>query len=221
MSNETPRVQKRAPDIAQRPSGVTFNTSSETDKLLAEIEQAARNPVIDEPVGERELDDKLVLDDAFAVMSNPPSLELASRAVRKRVEKNLAPLDIDSLFLRGEIRQEVSFLSGRYKVVFRTLAAKEDLFIKRRLSEVRHETARYVEDRFMVMQLAAHIVSVNGEEMPEMLGTDGDVDTDRFDKRFKRVCDLPVMLIERIWVQWVWFQDRVNKALNSDFLENG
>ena len=103
---------------------------------------------------------------------------------------------------------------------FRTLSSAEDLFIKQRLTEVKTEVVRYVEDRFMIMQLAAHLFSINGEKLTPCL-VDGKIDHDKFDERFERVVQLPVSVVERLWVHWVWFQTRVNDVLDDDFLTVG
>jgi hypothetical protein len=217
--NRPKQVVKSGPTLDVKPSGgLKFTPSEKTNEILSEISEHMASPQADE-IGESE-DESLVLDPAFANMAGPPAIEIANVALRKRLERDMSPVDVDSLFLRGEIRQEVDILKGKLTIVFRTLSGKEDLYIKKKLSDVKAETMRYVEDRYMMMQLAAHIVSINDAALPNMF-KEGTIDEDLFTQRFDKVCALPVMLIERIWVHWVWFQDRVTKEINNDFLNGG
>lgn len=212
------RVNKAGPTLDQRPSGISFTPSEETNKALEEIAAQMQDPDV-VSIGPTQEDESTILDDAFAHMSVPPNIKIANKAFRKKLEAKLRPIDISSLFLRGEITQEVPVLTG-LRVEFRTLSSAEDLFIKQRLTEVKAEVVRYVEDRFMVMQLAAHLYSINGEQLPVCL-VDGRVDPIKFNERFDRVTKLPVSIIERLWVHWIWFQTRVNDVLDDDFLTVG
>lgn len=211
------KVTKSGPTLDQKPSGISFTPSEVTTKYLQDIAEQMQNPVIDGSVPSP--DEAHILDEAFSNMTNPPSIKIANVAFRKRLEASLAPIDPSTLFLRGELTQEVPVLSG-LRVEFKTLTSAEDLFIKQRLTEVKTEVIRYVEDRFMIMQLAAHLYSINGEQLPVCL-VDGAVDQSKFDERFNRVTQLPVSVVERLWVHWVWFQGRVTNLLDDDFLTVG
>ena len=213
------KVQKAGPTLDNKKSGgIQFTPSEETQKALNAIAEQMQSPDA-EHVGPVELDESTVLDDAFKNMSSPPSVKIANKAFRKKLEKALKPIDVSTLFLKVEITQELPILRN-FTVEFRTLSSAEDLFIKQRLTEVKSEVVRYVEDRFMIMQLAAHLFSINGEKLPACL-VEGKVDQDKFDERFERVVNLPVSVVERLWVHWVWFQTRVNTVLDDDFLTVG
>jgi hypothetical protein len=213
------KVNKAGPTLDNTKSGgISFTPSEATQQALSAIAEQMQSPDADH-VGPVDLDETTVLDDAFKNMSSPPSVKIANRAFRKKLEAKLQPIDVSTLFLKGEITQEVPVLNG-LTVVFRTLSSAEDLFIKQRLTEVKAEVVRYVEDRFMIMQLAAHLFSINGEKLPVCL-VDGKVDQELFDQRFERVINLPVSVVERLWVHWVWFQTRVDNILNDDFLTVG
>ena len=71
------------------------------------------------------------------------------------------------------------------------------------------------------MQLAAHVAELSGERLQPMVDKHGEINDDAFDARFKKVSDLPMILLQKVWVNWIFFQDRVNKAMSSDFLGNG
>lgn len=221
-------VQKMAPVTAASATaptqqrGVQFEMSDKTkaslDVLAQQMSEAERGVAASEV---QHAPDAETLDPLFNDMLNKPSLAVASIAARKRAEAGLAQIEIDDLFVSGEIRQRVAILGDKLVVTFRTLNAGEDLYIKRRLTEVRNETARYAEDRFLMMQLAAHIAQINDDRFPSIMSASGEIDDKQFDQRFQRVGKLPVVLIERLWVNWMWFQDRVNKAMSPDFLGRG
>ena len=212
------KVTKSGPTLDQKPSGISFTPSEKTNQALNEIVEQMQNPDM-ASVEAAEADESLVLDAAFTHMSNPPAIKIANTAFRKKLEAVLKPIDISALFLKGEVTQEVPVLST-LRVEFRTLSSAEDLFIKQRLTDVKSEVVRYVEDRYMIMQLAAHLYSINGEKLPICV-VDGKVDQDKFNERFERVVQLPVAVVERLWVHWVWFQTRVNTLLDDDFLTVG
>jgi hypothetical protein len=213
------KVNKAGPTLDNTKSGgISFTPSESTQNALNAIAEQMQSPDV-ASIGPVDIDESTVLDDAFKNMSAPPSVKIANKAFRKKLEEKLRPIDVSTLFLKGEITQEVPVLNG-LTVVFRTLSSAEDLFIKQRLTEVKTEVVRYVEDRFMIMQLAAHLFSINGEKLPTCL-VDGKVDQELFDQRFESVVTLPVSVVERLWVHWVWFQTRVDDILNDDFLTVG
>lgn len=121
------KVVKSGPTLDSKPSGISFTPSEETNKALEAIADQMKNPDVDH-IGQSEPDESDKLDEAFAFMSNPPSVKIANVAFRKKLEASLPAIDVSSLFIRGEITQEVPILSG-LRVEFRTLSSAEDLFI--------------------------------------------------------------------------------------------
>ena len=160
------------------------------------------------------------MDSAFTEMALPPDIGIASVGKRKEIEGRIEPINIDDLFVSGELRQVVPIRPGRLEVVFKTLKGAEDLYIKKRLNEVRNDVVRYAEDRFVYMLLCAHIHSFNGKVFTPFL-KEGGIDELSFDKRFEELCNIPNILIEEIWVHYRWFEERVKAALKEDNLKNG
>ena len=165
-------------------------------------------------------DERKVLDPIFYGMAAPPDLSVASVARRKEIEARTSPVRIDDLFVSGEIRQSVVIRPNRLTVVFRTLKGKEDLYIKKRLNEVKDDVVRYAEDRFLYMLLCAHVYSYNGQVLTDIF-EDGKISNTNFNKRFEELCNIPSVLIEEIWVNFRWFEARVKQALESDNLKGG
>ena len=215
------RVQKAtSPTLDQKPSGgLEFSLSPQTERALKDIENQMESPDLSEP--NIPVDDSKTLDPIFNGYKNPPELSNASIAVRRDIESRLTPIEIDSLFITGEIRQSVEIIPGKFTVEYRTLKTNEDLYIKRRLSDVRDEVIIYSENRYMLMQLAGHIAAINNKVLTQFIDTEGKVDEDAFDGRFEEVSQLPMILLQKVWVNWLFFQDRVSKAMSPDFLGNG
>ena len=215
------RVTKATkPTLDKKPSGgLEFNLSPETEKALREIESQMDSPDLSEP--NIPIDERKTLDPLFADYKNPPELSNASIAVRKDIESRLQPIDIDSLFITGEIRQSVEIIPEKFTVEYRTLKTNEDLYIKRRLSDVRDEVIIYSENRYMLMQLTGHISSINNKALDQFISTEGKIDEEAFDRRFEQVSQLPMILLQKVWVNWLFFQDRVSKAMSPDFLGDG
>lgn len=166
--------------------------------------------------------DAETVDPIFADMPIPPSVAIASVARRKQIESDLEPIQIEHIFASGEVRQEVVIRKGLLKVTFKTLRSREDLYLKKRLSEVTSsDSARYVEDRFLSMLLAAQMSAINGKELPTFTDKEGKISDANFNKRLEMVLDLPVILLEEIWVNYRWFEQRVRDALAPESLKNG
>lgn len=211
---------KKAP---QQPAH-QFNISSENKKTLDAIASqmsSATNSVAQSENTDLAVDERKTIDPAFKHMGTPPSLAIASIARRKHVEGGLDAVRIDELFVSGELRQKVTIRPNRLEVTYRTLSGREDLYIKKRLNEVRDENLRYAEDRFLYMLLAAHVHTYNGKELNSIFNENGDIQDDLFDKRFNFICDLPQIIMEEIWVNYVWFEERVRRALEAENLNYG
>ena len=201
----------------------TYTLSTESKDALNSLQQQMNNAINERApseVSESSIPDESKLDPVFHGMMSPPDITVASVARRKEIESRLSPIRIDDLFVSGEIRQKVVIRPNRLTVTFRTLKGREDLYIKRRLNEVKDEVVRYAEDRFLYMLLCAHIYSYNGKELTHIM-ENGQISNSNFDKRFDELCNVPNVLVEEIWVNFRWFEDRVKKALESDNLKNG
>lgn len=234
MSSNKDKIRKIRAEVAEAAPAPTakptqdphahFHVSEESKRAIAtieaEMERASREVApSEEPAAV--IDESKVLDDAFKGTPNPPALSTASLARRKSIEARCGEVDIDELFVSGEVRQDVEIRPKRLVVTYRTLKGKEDLYIKRRLSEVRDENMRYAEDRFLYMLLSAHIHTYNGRKLPSIFDENGVIQDELFDKRFDMIADIPQIVMEDIWVNYVWFEARVRRALEAENLSDG
>lgn len=218
------RLAAEQQSSATRPSHAGPQLSAGSQQALDSISKQMQNAKSARAESEEPtavVDDSKVIDPAFDHMNSKPSLAVASVARRKDVESRCDDVRIDELFVSGELRQVVNIRPNRLTVTYRTLSSREDLYIKRRLNEVRDENLRYAEDRFLYMLLAAHVHTYNGKDLPSILDENGDIKDALFDKRFKFICDLPQLIMEEIWVNFIWFEARVRRALEAENLSGG
>lgn len=212
-----PTPQPAAPQAA---FALSEETKSALSAIEAQMESATREPARSEEPS-LVIDETKVIDDAFKNNPAKPSLNIASVARRKQIDERTGDVNIDELFVSGEVRQEVVIRPKRLVVTYRTLKGKEDLYIKRRLSEVRDENMRYAEDRFLYMLLSAHIHTYNGRKLPSVFDDKGVIQDKLFDARFDIVSDIPQIVMEEVWVNYVWFEARVRRALEAENLSDG
>jgi hypothetical protein len=214
------QAEKSPQGLNLPPISLSKETKDQLD-IISKQMQSAANEMAESESPSLKVDEEKTVDPIFSEMQSPPDVSVASIAIRKRIESKLAPLRIDDLFISGEIHQSVEIIEGKLRVVFRTLRSSEDLYIKKKLSEVKTEVFRYAEDRMLLMYISAHLVEVNGTKYADLSDATGKISDKNFDTRFQQVSNLPQVLIERIWVNLRWFEDRVRQALSPDFLGNG
>lgn len=225
------RVNKQAPaadktGLALPSISLSDNTKSQLEAISKQMEVASKqvspseNITKDSSQGLKQ-DESLVYDPIFDNMDIKPDIKLANVALRKAVEAKLKPISIDDLFISGEVRQRVEIIPGKLSVVFRSLRTGEDLYVKKRLIEVKTESARYAEERFLLQNMCCFIHEINSETFPPIMDSNDKIDDKAFEERFLKISKMPQVLLDRLWIHWRWFEDRVRKALDYDFLGNG
>jgi hypothetical protein len=221
-SDKIAKARKDASHQVQAQSA--FNVSDDNkkamDAIVGQMASAQKEAAPSEDT-KNVVSDYERLDDAFKDMIAKPNLRIGSVGKRKEIESRCGEVKIDELFVSGELRQLVKIRPNRLEVTYRTLKGKEDLYIKRRLNEVRDENIRYAEDRFLYMLLCAHVHAYNGKKLPSVFDEKGTISDDAFNQRFDAICEIPQVLIEEVWVNYVWFEQRVRRALEGESLKGG
>ena len=218
------RAEESTPRASEPQRSKSFQLSEGSKRALDSISsqmKSATESIAPSESPKATLPENKLLEESFEHMVTKPSLAIASVARRKDVESRCNDIQIGELFISGELRQRVTIRPNRLVVTYRTLSSREDLYIKRRLNEVRDENLRYAEDRFLYMLLAAHVHSYNGKDLPLIKNENGEIKDELFDKRFKFICDLPQLIMEEVWVNFIWFEDRVRRALEAENLGDG
>jgi len=155
---------------------------------------------------EKEIKSLLGEDETFDHLNNPIR--------RKEIEARLEPLDLTDLIIQGELRQTVNIVPGKLEVEFRSPSSEEDLAVKRMIYEEKGSD-RYVMDKYLILNLALAVVSLNGQEFPTHLDSSGSFDDKLFAKKFQRVKKLPIQLVADLALQYSWFDRRVRLLLSN------
>lgn len=231
MTTEKPyqRVNKQAPSaeksgLALPSISLSDNTKAQLDAISKQMDVASKQVQPSENISNNsvaKVDEANTVDPLFDSMDFKPDVKISSIALRKAVEAKLKPISIDDLFISGEVRQRVEIIPNKLSVVFRSLRTGEDLYVKKRLIEVKTESARYAEERYLLQNMCCFIHEINGETFPPIMDSNDKIDDKAFDERFNKISKLPQVLLDRLWIHWRWFEDRVRKALDYDFLGNG
>lgn len=143
---------------------------------------------------------------------------MAAPEVRKRIEANLKPMDIGDLILTEELRQEVEIRKG-LRVVYRTLTASEDMFVKSHVPAVEGTPMELFDAKRSLYMLAMGLYSLNGTKVePWHLGKSG-IDVDAVEARLQKIFRLPVAVASMLTINYSWFQERVEKLVSGDDVE--
>jgi hypothetical protein len=202
-----------------------FGAQVEAKKAASQDEAAKPDPAKTEAVNklgeginkETELYDELrdMLDDPrqWNLLNNPDR--------RKKIEARLSPMEIADLIMYGEIRQDVPILPEKLTVTYRSVAAEEDLEVKR-LMFGESGGDRYLMDKYTMMQLTLALVSINGEELPTHLDEKRKFNEEKFLKKVEKVEKFPIQFVADLGVQYLWFDERVRRLFigSSDELKN-
>lgn len=162
----------------------------------------------------------IILDPLFLDTQYPPNISLANLKRRRAIESRVSKIRIDDLFISGELRQKVQIIPDKFMVEFRTPSAKEALHAKHQLTVARNEVMPYVSSLMAVMEIAIHLHSYNGKQLAPIT-KNNEIDEKAFDERYTFVSNLPQQVIEDLWVNQMWFLDRIRQEVTADNLKAG
>lgn len=140
---------------------------------------------------------------------------LNNKARRDVIEGRCEEMSIEELITRGEVRQKVPIIPGKFEPVYRSVSGDEDLFIKRKMSPERGSD-QYILDKFSVMNLAAGLYALNGKPLPSHLDAGGEPDEALFQAKYKIVSRMPLAMLADLSVNYTWFGRRVQKLFVVD-----
>jgi hypothetical protein len=145
-------------------------------------------------------------------------------AIKARVE----PIDFEKGLASGEFEQWVPIVPERFKVLFRTVSAMENQYIRLWLFNWADSDPRIEKLAAEVYSLAlvvAAVKQINGNAMPPHLkgntAYDFEFDEDAFKKKYHVVSTYPLPLIHSLGVHSAWFDQRVRELFTSEHLKNG
>lgn len=158
------------------------------------------------------------LDKGFSGDEEENEEEAERKRRQARIESKLETLNVEDIFTYGELRQRI--VLENYTIEFRTTSGEEDLEIKNQLFSA-EGTARYVIDKFALMNLCIGLRALNDQVWPSHLDKDDNFDLDLFNKKFKKLLKIPTILLEDMSLNYTWFNDRAKKIITADKLGNG
>jgi len=163
----------------------------------------------------------------FEMLMQQRTDQLDNPEVREAIEARCEPIDIRHYVVgRGGI-QRVPIVEGKFEVTFRALSGQEDLFAKRYTWDVVKSTvgerpSQMYHDTVMGMvQVALSVTRINDEEILEHRKSNGEVDEETFEKKFFDLLTRPFVILQDIWLNHGWFDDRIRDAINVETLGNG
>lgn len=199
---------------AERQQTMAKEGSSDPDKEVREKQaKQLENPLDGDSELFKEMQEMLDDPAQWNILNNPRR--------RKDIEGRLEPMDITDVILHGEVRQTVDIVPDKLSVVYRAVAAGEDLAVKQMMFG-ESGGDRYLMDKYTIMQLTLALVSINGDDLPTHLNDKKKFDESRFLTKFDKVTRFPVQLLADLGIQYLWFDERVRKLFlgGTDELKN-
>jgi hypothetical protein len=184
-------------------------------KLMEEVqlEEKAPNPPKEEIV-ERKITPQEIADFDTAIYSEDLTDRLNNTNVRKAIESKLKPLNFEDLLIHGEVHQEIPLREG-FTIVLRSVKPGEDLAVKKLMYGMVGSQS-YITSRFSVMNLALSLISINSQQIPSHLDQQGRFDEDFFNKKLEKLMwSYSAHIIRFIIINYMWFQDRVDKCISE------
>jgi len=142
--------------------------------------------------------------------------------VRAAIEGKCREMDFGDLILSGRVLQDVPIISGKLEATFQSLLGSETFWIEKHASEY-GSTDWAVRSWLGYARLAISLRELNGTSLPDHRDKDGNIDKAYFDEKYSRVMALGEKVIELLFVNLGWFNDRVERLYQNDFelLKNG
>ena len=194
------------------PSWAADNDIESFNKVYAEFESWQTAEI------DKDTDDALIGSSADDPLYDP----MLDSDRKKRIEKDLKPLDFEQMVFQGYCEQEVA-IRGTFKVVFRTMSTRHSLWIESMLLDLKDRSVQYGRHWMGLVQLAVSLQSINGKPIGPSLASYIRPDQEEdFKKALMHRTDylgeLPQMLTDDLIVQVTWFMGRVRKMMTGDLV---
>jgi len=163
----------------------------------------------------------------FRMLMQQPRDQLDNVERREAIEARCKDIDLRHYVVgRGGI-QQVPIIPNVFVPTFRALSGQEDMFAKRFTWDLVTATAggkpsqMYHDTVMGMVQVALSVTHINDEEMLDHRRTNGEVDEEVFDKKFYDLLTRPFVILQDLWLNHGWFDDRIRDAINVGTLGNG
>jgi len=142
--------------------------------------------------------------------------------VRAAIEKKCGNMDFADLIMSGRVIQDVPILSGKLEVTFQSLLGAETFWIEK--SAVDYGKTEWSARSWMgYARLAVALKEINGSPLPDHTNKGGEITKKGFESKYVKIMSLSEKIIELLFINLNWFNDRVEKLYQDDFdlLKNG
>ena len=219
-----PEISPLTPEggVQPRPPGSPA-IRPETLKQVAEFAAASKKEVEEAKAkADKEEADENLFDDILDMDARTEAEKILNNKIRRKdIESRCAPMNIEDLILKDEVRQRVPIIPDKFEVEFRSLTSQENLFIKQFIAKETTTTDMYLLEKLGICQLTCAVVSVNGKALPDHRDSDGQVKNDLFLEKFKRLSKMSGYIVTDLGLNYMWFDLRVRKLINPEVLGNG
>ncbi len=149
---------------------------------------------------------------------------------RDAIEARVGEVDLRDFLFGSGGTQTVPIIRDVFEVDYRLISGQEDLFSKRFAWEMCQaagtgkdkETSQAFYDTVTgLVNVVLSVQSINSETIPDHRQPDGSVDEKTFTKKFTDFCTRPFLVLQDMWVNFSWFNERVRDQLDVESLGNG
>jgi hypothetical protein len=158
---------------------------------------------------------------SFGLQPDDPLYDPLRDLGRKaRIEKDLKPLDFESMVFVGYTEQEVP-VRENFNALFRTISTQHGMWIEMMLTDLQEYSAQYGRHWFSLTQIAVSLQSINGKPIGADISRFTKSDQreafkDVLDERMAFLGKMPGLLTDELIVQHAWFIGRVRKMMAGD-----
>lgn len=225
-----PAAQKASLGHEPRP-GLRPETVEGLKELEAQAQAAQDASDGEPPVAPEKADDTPPLDPEFlqALMGGYTD-KLQRKERREAIEERLEDVDLRDFLFGSGGTQTVPVIPDVFEVTYRLISGQEDLFAKRFAWEMCQdvgtgkdkETSQAFYDTVTGMvNVVLSIQGINGKDAPDHREPGGAVNEDVFIRKFNDLCSKPFIVLQDMWVNFTWFNERVRDQLDVESLGNG
>lgn len=149
---------------------------------------------------------------------------------RDAIEDRLEDVDLrDFLFGTGG-EQVVPIVPGTFEITYRLVSGQEDLFAKRFAWDMcqkagtgkDNETSQAFYDTVTgLVNVVLSVQAINDATIPDHRQPDGMVEEKVFSTKWNDFCKRPFIVLQDMWANYTWFNERVREQLDAESLGNG
>ena len=204
------------------PEGASAEEIRKDLEKLAQVQNVPVPEEPEEPEPAEEITDEIRAlleseDEGLGQMLN----QFNTTARRERIERALAPLDVQDIIMHREMRQTVPVSCG-VEVHFRTINGHESMQLLRYLGEQlsKSDTDLYIQELFANLRLAASTRGIGDMVFDHHMDARV-LNKQRLQDKLDVILDYPQELLADMRVNCAWFALRVQRAMLGKALKNG